>query len=119
MGDLDAARRSLSNLGGSENIDNQARSVLLALRIGDLALAKDILENSTVLQDGILKPLTTMAEGSYDEAAVQWKALLDNPVESARPMIAQNLAVCLLYTGKLNEVCSTPPSMIFAFRPLT
>lgn len=106
MGDLDAARRSLSNLGDSRNVDNQARSILLALRIGDLALAKDILEKSTVLQDGILKPLTTMAEGFYDEATVQWKALLENPAQLDRPMIVQNLAVCLLYTGQLNEVSS-------------
>lgn len=109
MGDLDAAQRSLNNLGDSENIDNQARSILLALRIGNLALAKDILEKSTVLQDGILKPLTTMAEGSYEEAAVQWKALLDNSTQLDRPMIVQNLAVCLLYTGQLNEV--SPPSV--------
>ncbi|QGA12864.1 hypothetical protein EYB26_000509 [Talaromyces marneffei] len=122
MGDLDAARRSLSNLGDSRNVDNQARSILLALRIGDLALAKGILEKSTVLQDGILKPLTTMAEGSYDEAAVQWKALLDNPEESTRPMIVQNLAVCLLYTGKLNESRSLLESLIsenHAFQSLT
>lgn len=110
MGDLDAARRSLNNLG--ENSDTQARSILLALRIGDLALAKDILEKSTVLQDGILKPLTTMAEGSYEEAAVQWKALLDNSAQLDRPMIVQNLAVCLLYTGQLNEVSPSSASQV-------
>ncbi|EED19562.1 conserved hypothetical protein [Talaromyces stipitatus ATCC 10500] len=122
MGDLDAARRSLSNLGDSGNIKNKARSILLALRIGDLTLAKDILERSTELQEGILIPLTTMAEGSYDEAAGQWKALLDNPAESARPMIVQNLAVCLLYTGKLNESRSLLESLVsenHAFQSLT
>lgn len=104
MGDLDAARRSLENLGTSKNISNETRAVLLALRVGDLVYAKNALEKSSALQDGILKPLTTMAEGAYDEAAVQWKTLLDSPMESAKPMIVQNLAVCLLYTGQLNEV---------------
>lgn len=106
MGDLDAAQRSLSSLVDSGNIDNQARSILLALRMGDLTLAKDILAKSTLLQDGILNPLTTMAEGSYDEAVVQWRALLDRSSQLDRPMIVQNLAVCLLYTGQLNEVSS-------------
>jgi trafficking protein particle complex subunit 12 len=105
MGDLDAARRSLRNLGNPEDVRNQARAVLLALRIGDLAFARQTLEHSSVLQDGILNPLTAMSEGSYDEAAIKWKALLEGPVGPIKPMAVQNLAVCLLYTGQLNEVC--------------
>lgn len=105
MGDIDAARRSLKSLSDPGDISNQGRAILLALRIGDLAFARNVLENSSVLQDGILGPLTAMAEGSYDKAAEQWKALLEGPIGPAKPMAVQNLAVCLLYSGKLKEVC--------------
>lgn len=104
MGDLDAAKRSLMNLRGQADTRTEARSVLLALRIGDLSLAKHILDKSPVLNEGILRPLTTMAEGSYEDAAAQWKLLLGESSESLQPIIVQNLAVCLLYTGCLNEV---------------
>ncbi|OKL63132.1 hypothetical protein UA08_01625 [Talaromyces atroroseus] len=122
MGDLDAARRSLRNLGNSENISNQARAVLLALRVGDLTSARETLKGSSVLQDGILTPLTSMAEGSYDDATVKWKALLKGPIGPMKPIAVQNLAVCLLYTGQLNESRSLLESLInenHSFQSLT
>lgn len=106
MGDLDAAQRSLNNLGfGDSDSDSiKTRTALLALRIGDVTAAKEILSKSDVLREGILKPLTSMADGRYGDAISEWRALLDNPIKSNEPMIVQNLAVCLLYTGQLSEV---------------
>jgi tetratricopeptide (TPR) repeat protein len=104
MSDLDAAQRSLNSLGFGDSDSIKLRAALLALRIGDVTAAKEILSKSDALQEGILKPLTSMADGRYDDAISEWRALLENPIKSNEPMIVQNLAVCLLYTGQLNEV---------------
>lgn len=107
MGDLDAAKRSLDSLKGNsaDNDSVRLRKVLIYLRIGDVGAAKAILQESKHLEEGVLQPLIRMAEGDYDDAVAGWRALLErNPNKSSEPMIAQNLAVCLLYTGQLNEV---------------
>lgn len=112
MGDLDAARRSLDTLKGkgADNDSMRMRKVLLYLRIGDVGAAKEVLQESSGLDEGILKPLINMAEGRFDDAVGEWRALLEkNSNTSSEPMIAQNLAVCLLYTGRLNEVFHSPP----------
>ncbi|KAH8695328.1 hypothetical protein BGW36DRAFT_200347 [Talaromyces proteolyticus] len=122
MGDLDAAQRSLGSLGLGDSDAIKVRAGLLALRIGDITTAKDILDKSSVLREGVLKPLTSMADGNYDEAISEWRTLLETSPKSAEPMIVQNLAVCLLYTGQLNEARSLLESLISAnhsFQSLT
>ncbi|CRG86399.1 hypothetical protein PISL3812_03405 [Talaromyces islandicus] len=122
MGDLDAAQRSLNNLGFGDSDSIKIRAALLALRIGDVTAAKEIVSKSDVLEEGVLKPLTSMADGRYDDAISEWRALLENPIKSNEPMVVQNLAVCLLYTGQLNEARSLLESLISAnhsFRSLT
>jgi tetratricopeptide (TPR) repeat protein len=109
MGDLDAARRSLDSLKGNsaDNDSVRARKALLYLRIGDVGAAKEILQESSHLEEGVLQPLIHMADGRYDDAITEWRALLErNSNKSSEPMIVQNLAVCLLYTGQLVEVFS-------------
>lgn len=110
LGDLDAARRTLETMSKKSSNDSTltARRVLLHLRIGDVAAAKRVLEEAQpdTVQAEFLNPMIQMTEGRYDEAAEAWKALLEgNPSKSAEPVIKQNLAVCLLYIGKLSEVC--------------
>ncbi|KAL1965340.1 hypothetical protein VTN77DRAFT_5777 [Rasamsonia byssochlamydoides] len=125
MGDLDAARRSLDTLKGNsaDNDSMRIRKILLYLRIGDVGAAKEILHESSHLEEGVLKALINMAEGRYDDAVVEWRALLEkNSNKSSEPMIAQNLAVCLLYTGQLNESRALLESLISAnhsFQSLT
>jgi hypothetical protein len=111
MGDLDAARRSLASLkGGSGDSDTmRMRKILLHLRIGDVGAAKDTLKESDNLEESALKPLVGMAEGRYDEAVTEWRSLLArNSSKSIEPVVVQNLAVCLLYTGQLAEVWPSP-----------
>ncbi|GAD99136.1 conserved hypothetical protein [Paecilomyces variotii No. 5] len=106
MGDLDAARRSLESLQGPgpESDTKKLRKALLNIRIGDVETAKEILNESTELGEGILKPLLDMAEGRYDDAVGGWKSLLEKgTAKDQEAMFTNNLAVCLLYTGKLNE----------------
>lgn len=107
MGDLDAARRSLDSLkiSDAEAAINRSRKVLLFLMIGDIDAAKKVYEEAGMPNESILKPLLSMAEGQYNDAVAEWRALLENGEENNdKALISQNLAVCLLYTGQLNEV---------------
>ncbi|KAI9929112.1 hypothetical protein MW887_001516 [Aspergillus wentii] len=117
MGDFDAARRSLHSLRTSEpesEID-KTRKALLLFAIGDLDAAKQVFTGPDEARETILKPLLSMAEGRYNDAVTEWRSLLES--EPRRPdeaMISQNLAVCLLYTGQLNEAREQLESLISA-----
>ncbi|KAI1933609.1 hypothetical protein LOZ65_000245 [Ophidiomyces ophidiicola] len=105
MGDLDAARRSLNNMQASQNNGSGiARMALLYLRIGDLDSAKILLEASPRVAGGILYPLLSMAEGRFIDAVTEWRDLYNGPGgKDNEVLLMQNLAVCLLYVGKLSE----------------
>ena len=133
MGDLDGAGRHLGTLSksGSETDSAEAREVLVMetlvwLRVGDLASARRCLAHasqaaSDALLDGTLAALVQLADSDYEAAASSFRALHDQFPEDA--MVTQNLAVCLLYTGRipdakqllLNLVDQSPPfhSMVF------
>ncbi|KAL5357834.1 hypothetical protein BJX96DRAFT_28268 [Aspergillus floccosus] len=105
MGDLNAARRSLASLRASsaQTETVKLRKALLYLLIGDLDSAKQVIGDNEA-ESSIFLPLLSMAEGRYDDAVAEWRALLGRePRRSDESMISQNLAVCLLYTGQLNE----------------
>ena len=107
MGDLDTARRSLNNLRSSqsENELHKMRKALLLLIIGDLDAAKELFDESNDPRSATLAPLLSMAEGRYTDAATEWRSLLPSEASSpGDPLVTQNLAVCFLYTGELNEV---------------
>ncbi|RHZ67486.1 uncharacterized protein CDV56_104068 [Aspergillus thermomutatus] len=117
MGDLDAARRSLHSLkiADSEAEINKSRKVLLSLMIGDLDAAKKVCEEAGMPDESILKPLISMAEGQYNDAVAEWRALLENGEENNdKALISQNLAVCLLYSGQLNEARQILESLVAA-----
>jgi tetratricopeptide (TPR) repeat protein len=125
MGDLDAARRSLQSLTGTNQASDidKVRIVLLHLRIGDLGAAKELLNEFSHLGKSILKPLLDMAEGRYDDAVVGWRSLLEkDDIKDNEAMVSQNLAVCLLYTGQLNESRALLESLVsanYSFQSLT
>ncbi|EEP82507.1 conserved hypothetical protein [Uncinocarpus reesii 1704] len=105
MGDLEAARRSLANMNTPlENDLAVMRMALLHLRIGDLEAARLLLETSPRAGGGILGPLLSMAEGRFADAVTEWRSLGESHLgKENETVITQNLAVCLLYIGKLNE----------------
>ncbi|KAF7589469.1 hypothetical protein BBP40_004267 [Aspergillus hancockii] len=115
MGDLSAARRSLQSLQTSESDESsKLRIALLLLLIGDIDAAKQLFGESDKPGNGIIKPLLSMAEGRYDDAVIEWKTLLEGGIEGAdTSIISQNLAVCLLYTGRLNEARQILESLVF------
>lgn len=107
MGDFDTARRSLDNLTvlESETETTRLRKALLLLRIGDLDAAGQLFGDSTETEEAaLLKPLVSMSEGRYSDAVDQWRSLAEHGTRIDGALLTQNLAVCLLYTGQLNEV---------------
>ncbi|KAG5296829.1 hypothetical protein I7I48_05766 [Histoplasma ohiense] len=125
MNDLDAARRSLANLKAppKEQALTTTRMVLLYLKVGDVETARKLLDNTPIEADGALHCLLDMAEGRYDEAAAGWEALRASHIgHEDSALIIQNLAVCLLYTGKLNESRDLLESLVnnnYSFQSLT
>ncbi|KAF3048755.1 hypothetical protein E8E11_006386 [Didymella keratinophila] len=134
MGDLDGAGRHLGTLSKSTGGDSDAaetRDVLVMeamvwLRVGDLASARRCLAQasdagSDALLDGALAALVQLADSDYEAAATSFRALHEQFPDDA--MVAQNLAVCLLYTGHIpdakdllsNLVDQSPPfhSLVF------
>ena len=96
MGDAEAAIRhleSLRNLNANNEV-LEGRLALLYISVGKVDAARQcLLRNSA----SSLKPLLNMADGRYEEAAEEWRAL------PGSDLAVHNLAVCLLYTGKLDE----------------
>ncbi|PGH17790.1 hypothetical protein AJ79_00931 [Helicocarpus griseus UAMH5409] len=125
MGDLDAARRSLANLKTppKDQAFETTRMVLLYLKIGDVETARNLLENSSAEAEGILHCLLDMAEDRYDDAVAGWEALRASHIgQEDEALIVQNLAVCLLYTGNLNESRDLLESLVnnnYSFQSLT
>jgi hypothetical protein len=107
MGDLDAAKRSLESLQSVES-DTDAtklRKALLFIRTGDVDSAQRIFGDSSESKEAaLLQPLLSMSDGRYNDAVDQWRALQEDRSRTDASLVAQNLAVCLLYSGKLDEV---------------
>ena len=111
MGDLGGAARHLESLRSKHSKSDEmlnGRLAMLHLRLGDVVAARRYVELGT---DGnaALQPLLSMAEGRYEDAVNEWKALRK---DSKSEMVTQNLAVCLLYTGHVEEV--SIPSLCFS-----
>ena len=111
MGDLEGAARHLTNLkitteDPAKNEASRSRLVLMYLQIGDLKSAEryvteDAAEPGDILKSS-LKPLLHAAQGNYETAAEEWYQLREES-KSDSELIVQNLAVCLLYCGRLEE----------------
>ena len=125
MGDLEAGRRHFETLveavtNAEEKTVLSSWVAMLCLRMGDLKEARVWISTGDNDQEAgeasvsefprsakgpksdVLKALLNMAEGDYDTAVTEWRSLLNGPHDV---LAKQNLAVCLLYTGRLSEVC--------------
>ncbi|KAJ5211740.1 uncharacterized protein N7498_003386 [Penicillium cinerascens] len=117
MGDLDAAKRSLESLreSGPESDIMKLRKGLLFLRIGDIDAAERVFGDTHDSKEAaLLQPLLSMSDGRYGDAVTEWRSLQGDNTRTDGGLIAQNLAVCLLYTGKLNEARELLESQISA-----
>lgn len=118
MGDFVSALRhfhSLRRPDGSTDKMLNWRLALLHLRLGDVAALRKYVEAAEMEYEkenghaAALWPLLSMAERNYENAAEKWSSLSKS---SGSDMVAQNLAVCLLYTSHSTQVklpSSAPP----------
>jgi tetratricopeptide (TPR) repeat protein len=113
MGDLEGAGRHLGTLSASEDAADtaEAREILLMetlvwLRVGDIHAARRCLSRATEaaadeLVDGTINALIQLADSEYELATSSFETLHEQFPADA--MITQNLAVCLLYTGRISD----------------
>ncbi|KAJ6105705.1 hypothetical protein N7512_009222 [Penicillium capsulatum] len=117
MGDLDAAKRSLESLRTpvAESETTKMRKALLFLRIGDLDAAEQVFGDSQDSKEAaLLRPLLSMSDGRYNNAVAEWRALHEDGHRADGALVAQNLAVCLLYAGNLDEARQILESQVAA-----
>lgn len=129
MGDLEGAGRHLGTLTHSDDDEAsesaQARQVLVMetlvwLRVGDLASARQCLARASeaagdALLDGALAALLQLADSDYEAAASSFRSLHEQFPDDA--MVAQNLAVCLLYTGHIADARDLLASLVQSSSP--
>ncbi|KAI4693593.1 uncharacterized protein J4E88_001966 [Alternaria novae-zelandiae] len=108
MGDFEGAGRHLATLAadGDQTREISLMETLVWLRVGDMASARRCLARASsasadALVDGTLNALIQLADSDYAAAAESFQALHEEFPEDA--MVAQNLAVCLLYTGRISD----------------
>ncbi|KAF2133439.1 hypothetical protein P153DRAFT_393259 [Dothidotthia symphoricarpi CBS 119687] len=127
MGDLEGAGRHLGTLSSSDDAPDstEAREVLLMetlvwLRLGDIPTARSRLSRASAhaapsLVDATLTALILLAESEYEAACTSFQALhAEHPADA---MITQNLAVCLLYTGRIAEARTVLEDLVHASPP--
>ncbi|KAF2231614.1 hypothetical protein EV356DRAFT_535296 [Viridothelium virens] len=118
MGDLEGAGRYLATQRIQEEADEmqRMRMALVWLRVGDVKTARRYLglENGEMYtEDGekaVMNALVKVAEGDYNGALTEWQKLREQIPENE--MVYQNLAVCLLYTGRISEARSLLEALI-------
>lgn len=115
MGDLEGAGRHLAELrGGEADADGEVvlMETLTWLRLGDVQAARRCLaavassedaddEDPNALLSATLEALILLADAEYAAAADAFAALREKHPSDA--MLTQNLAVCLLYTGRIAD----------------
>jgi len=110
MGELETATRHLDTLVGAEPDEVHARKALLRIRVGDLAGSrKSISSIANEPRRATLDALLQTADGNLDDATQVWKKLADEHPEDQ--LLAQNLAVSLMYTGRIAEARSVFESL--------
>ncbi|KAI9660989.1 MAG: hypothetical protein M1821_009316 [Bathelium mastoideum] len=118
MGDLEGAGRYLSGQQIGEETDGmlRMRMALVWLRAGDVTTARRCLEPSDGEVQagegelGIMRALVKVADGDFNGALTEWQKLREEVPENE--MVYQNLAVCLLYTGRISEARSLLEALI-------
>ena len=116
--DLEGAAHFLKSLNPATP-SLRTQKALLWLYIGDVEAARKSISDPLPTFEGspssasynlvsgskVTEALATMCEGEYELASPIWESLISNSKnETEKAIFRQNLAVCLLYLGKLSEV---------------
>lgn len=120
MDDLAGAASHLASLKESTSLGDGGRlaltKALLWLHLGDVDAARRSVRDGKADQLGekVVFALADMADGRYEAALEKWTTLKteldENGVQDE--MVAVNLAVCLLYLGRMEEVWSNHLSFL-------
>ncbi len=106
MQDFEGATHHLRKLSSSRSSLHMThlnlQRAILWLRIGDVDAARSCVSGDAGA-DGVVTALSDVADGNYGDAANTWQGLCER--DPANGMYRQNLAVCLLYAGRMDEVC--------------
>ncbi|KAI1342557.1 hypothetical protein F5Y15DRAFT_308915 [Xylariaceae sp. FL0016] len=108
---------SLSDKGPRDERLAMSRA-LLWLHLGDVEAARRCVRDARAGENGekVVNALADMANGGYESALVKWQELkgaMENS-GSQDEMVGVNLAVCLLYTGRMTEGRDILESMVNA-----
>jgi tetratricopeptide (TPR) repeat protein len=131
MEDLEGAARHLKTLqptpGAEGSLRLETEKALLYLCLGDVDAARACIssptENTPLANEiKVIQALAEIADADYSASATIWESLLagDEDGKSAvdegeAAMYRQNLAVCYLYLGKMDDVSTN----LAAWSPLT
>jgi hypothetical protein len=106
MEDLEGATRHLRTLKPVTG-DLQMQKALLWLCLGDIDAARSCISADDESGKKVVQGLAFMADGDYSEAVKVFEDLVASDAGNGDAvMYKQNLGVCLLYCGKMDEVCS-------------
>lgn len=103
MDDLAGAANHLASLRDRGDGKIAMAKALLWLQLGDTDAARQCVQGGET-GDKIVSALCEMADGEYERALTMWNDLKSEV--SGDEMVVVNTAVCLLYTGRMQEVCT-------------
>ncbi|TDZ67637.1 Trafficking protein particle complex subunit 12 [Colletotrichum trifolii] len=115
MDDLAGAAHHLASLRDTGDGKMALSRALMWLHLGDTEAARRCVQTSG--ESGkqhaelVVAALCQMADGEYDAALQVWQQLKDEE-KVMDEMVGVNMAVCLLYTGKLTEARSRFEDMV-------
>ena len=138
MDDLASAAEHLATLGAVGGVDGDTDGrlaisrALMWLHLGDVEAARRCIGGSAEdVRGRVIDALADMADGEYETALEKWKALRTEMAESnsggdakghgahGEEMVGVNLAVCLLYVGRMEEVRISISVYDFIFHTLS
>ncbi|KAF3767151.1 hypothetical protein M406DRAFT_345310 [Cryphonectria parasitica EP155] len=104
MDDLPGAAAQLASLRDRGDGKSAMSKALLWLQLGDTDAARRCVRQGEA-GDKTISALCDMADGDYEAALTVWRGLAaeEEGETAGDEMVAINLAVCLLYTGKMEE----------------
>ena len=110
MDDLAGAAHHLATLRDDDAGQTAFARALLWLHLGDVEAARRCVGPGAVGEKTVAA-LCAMADGEYEAALGTWKELREGSPEGAEDeMVGVNMAVCLLYAGRMQDV-----SFLFPF----
>ena len=107
MDDVSGAAHHLHNLRSRGDGRLELSRALMWLHLGDTDNARECAKRCTSdaeTNEQIILALCDMAEGEYEAALTRWEELRGQMKDE---MVSVNCAVCLLYLGRMDEVCGS------------